>query len=101
MAWAETVLRYLQGLYYPESGRGYAFFSSLGPGITSLAGVGVIAGMWRRINCHEPRCWRVGRYHIGGGQFTVCARHHPGGRPQHHHITAAHHNHQQERRQAQ
>jgi hypothetical protein len=31
----------------------------------------------RKYNCHEPGCWRVGKYPAAGGQVFVCYQHHP------------------------
>jgi hypothetical protein len=58
---------------------------------------GLISGLvlaWRHVNCHTPRCPRVGRYPVAGGAFRCCGRHHPGwdgDHPPPGHITAAHH----------
>jgi hypothetical protein len=48
---------------------------------------------WRHINCHEPGCWRVGRYALAGGEFKVCGHHHPdwdGSTPSHEHLVERH-----------
>ena len=31
----------------------------------------------RKHNCHQPWCWRVGRYPVEGTEFVVCRHHHP------------------------
>lgn len=62
-------------LWWPESGPGYALGSSW---------MGVNMGMftiwftlWRRHNCHEPRCLRTGRHVLDsdGHQQLYCHRH--------------------------
>jgi hypothetical protein len=40
----------------------------------------------RRHNCHEPRCWRVGRVHVDDKGTLSCFRHHPEGKPERGHI---------------
>jgi hypothetical protein len=70
--------------FWPETGIGYAFFSCFA-GSLSIVGL-----LWHRFNCHEPRCLRIGRYHVAGGEYVVCARHHPDGKPTRERIHAAH-----------
>jgi len=33
--------------------------------------------LFRKYNCHEPGCWRIGNHPAAGGQFNLCYRHHP------------------------
>lgn len=52
----------------------YLFYSGL---FTVLVFAG---GQWaniRRHNCHEPRCWRIGRFPVEGTPWSACHRHHP------------------------
>lgn len=62
--------------------RSYGFWSGFGsvyPYVLLTMG-GLFAGLavaLRRINCHEPGCWRMGRYHLAGGEFVVCGKHNP------------------------
>lgn len=87
-----------------ESGPFYGFFSGFGSdlgeyAILTAVGHGVYLH-WQAINCHNPGCWRVGKYPIAGGQYKVCARCHPDGKPERHHILAAHRAHQERMRRA-
>jgi len=57
-----------------DGGPVYAFYSGL---FVVLVFAG---GQWasvRRHNCHEPRCWRVGRFPVEGTGYVTCRRHHP------------------------
>jgi hypothetical protein len=56
----------------------YLFYSGLFGVLVFAAGQAVNA--WanlRRHNCHEPRCWRVGRFPVEGTAWSACHRHHP------------------------
>lgn len=55
-------------------------------GPTYLAWSGVIGDLpmfggalilYRRYNCHEPGCHRIGLHHIHGTPLVVCRKHHP------------------------
>ena len=76
----------------------YDFVSGVGPMLLVLLGY---AGVIRRINCHQQRCWRIGRYHVAGGQYTVCRKHHPDDAIRNglraHHIRIAHEAHTRQR----
>ena len=58
----------------PGSPPNYNFFSGAGSDISELAIVGAVAGGYRKHNCHEPGCWRIGRHVVNGTPF--CDRHH-------------------------
>lgn len=32
-------------------------------------------------NCHEPWCWRIGRFPIGDTAWRKCRKHHPDDNP--------------------
>jgi hypothetical protein len=64
-------------------------FASILERLVELAVIAFI--LLRRHTCHAARCWRIGRYHVAGGSFVVCGRHHPEGRPDYARIIAAHH----------
>lgn len=54
------------------SGSWYLFWS----GIFGDAGyIGVPLILLRRYNCHQPRCWRLGKH--PHGNYTYCRVHHP------------------------
>lgn len=90
---------WLQHFFGFNSGGGnsshYLFWSGAGSDISELALLGALLGAWHHVNCHDPGCWRIARYPVAGGQFKVCARHHPDGKPRRHHIHAAHRAHQE------
>lgn len=56
------------------SGRWYGFWSGAGSDIGELALIGAVLGMFRKHNCHQRRCWRVGRHIVNGTPW--CNRHH-------------------------
>lgn len=69
------IAHFVQSLYYPESGRGYAFFSSLG---YQIFGLPILALIYlRRNNCHQKGCPWIGRYPaVEGNGWHYCRRHH-------------------------
>lgn len=71
MSW----LGHLAGLD-DASGAWYLFWSGIG-GKLDLLGVFVVVA--RRHNCHERRCWRVGRHTVtrDGVTYPYCLRHIP------------------------
>lgn len=86
-------LFYAPTLWHPLSGNGYQFWSGIA-GATGIFAVFVIA--YKRINCHEPWCWRIGRHHVEGTPYVTCHKHHPGldgGKIKSGHIHAAHRKH--------
>ena len=50
------------------NGRPYLFYSGIGGDLIYLSAVSVLL---RHVNCHETRCWRPARHHMGG----YCRRH--------------------------
>ena len=83
-----------------EPGPYYAFWSGFGSDLAEFAIIGTIATgvyhLFRRYNCHEPRCWRVGNHPAAGGQFNLCYKHHPdfmGRHPTHELIERLHREH--------
>lgn len=80
----------VEWMWWPESGHGYAFMSSVA-GATGFFAIGVI--LYRRMNCHESGCWRLGKHHVEGTPYVTCHKHHPtlpGDRVKTGHIHAAH-----------
>ena len=64
-------------------------FAGFGTGLYQLV---------KKVNCHEPSCWRVGTHPAAGGQFMLCYRHHPdymGKKPTHELIHRLHAEHQE------
>jgi hypothetical protein len=83
-----------------EPGPYYAFWSGFGSdlaefGILGAAGA-AIYHLFKRWNCHEPGCWRIGTHPAAGGQFNLCYHHHPdfmGRKPTHEVIERMHREH--------
>jgi hypothetical protein len=83
-----------------ESGPYYGFWSGFGSDIAEFGVLGAIAAaiyqLFRKYNCHEPGCWRVGTHSAAGGQFNLCYHHHPdfnGKKPTHDLIVRMHEQH--------
>ena len=83
-----------------ESGPYYGFWSGFGSDIAEFGILGAIGAgiyqLFRKYNCHEPGCWRVGTHPAAGGQFLLCYRHHPdfrGTKPTHDLIVRLHRDH--------
>lgn len=77
-----------------EAGPYYGFWSGFGSDIGEVTIIGGMAAVYRRHNCHEPWCWRIGRHPVEGTPFSACRRHHPAlknGKPRRGHMTAAWH----------
>ena len=61
-----------------DGGAWYNFYSGIFG--VPVFGAGLLTTAWvtaRRHNCHEPRCWRVGRFPVEGTAWSACRRHHP------------------------
>jgi hypothetical protein len=61
--------------------------------VTIISLLTLAAGGYRKINCHEPWCWRIGRHRVDGTPYIVCHKHHPGlpgSKVKRGHIQAAH-----------
>ena len=59
-----------------ESGPYYGFFSGFGSDLSELALLGAVAAGYRKINCRQPRCLRIGHYPDSRG-VKWCGMHHP------------------------
>jgi hypothetical protein len=69
----------------------YSAWSGSVPAIVSIVGMStIITGLWHSVNCHVDRCMRVGRYHVAGGAFRVCRRHHPADEVRHGNVSHSH-----------
>jgi len=83
-----------------EPGPYYGFWSGFGSdieefGILGAVGAGIYQ-LFKKYNCHEPGCWRIGQHPAAGGQFLLCYRHHPdyqGKKPTHEIIQRLHREH--------
>jgi hypothetical protein len=61
-----------------EPGPYYGFWSGFGSDLGEVALLGAVLGAYRKHNCHEPRCWRMGRHIVDGTPW--CNRHHQAAR---------------------
>ena len=62
---------------HSQHGNGYQWSSGPGANFGEVTVIGVAYGAFRRVNCHQHRCWRIGRHHVDGSPYVVCGRHHP------------------------
>jgi hypothetical protein len=83
-----------------ESGPYYGFWSGFGSDLEEFGILGAIGAaiysLFKKYNCHEPGCWRIGNHPAAGGQFHLCYRHHPdfqGKKPTHDLIQRLHREH--------
>jgi hypothetical protein len=83
-----------------ETGVYYGFWSGFGSDLEEFGILGAIAAaiysLFKKYNCHEPGCWRIGNHPAAGGQFHLCYRHHPdfqGKKPNHELIERLHREH--------
>jgi hypothetical protein len=56
------------------SGRWYGFWSGAGGDIGQITLIAAVLGAFRKHNCHQRRCWRIGRHLVDGTPW--CDRHH-------------------------
>lgn len=66
------------------------FGSDLGEYVIVSSLAGGIAMSARKHNCHVHGCPWIGRYHLAGGQYVVCRKHHPDAAIRDRHLTHAH-----------
>lgn len=59
-----------------EPGKTYGFWSGFG-GTLLFSAICLFPVWWYHNNCHQHRCWRVGRHPVEGTGITTCRRHHP------------------------
>lgn len=99
--WLHTLL---VGTWYPESGRGYAFFSSGGGPLFLLSQLALLVTMaagliawYRRNECHVDSCRRIAHRQAAGTDpqgrplaLHLCRRHHPAPAPTHLQVIEAH-----------
>ena len=57
------------------NGRWYAFWSGFA---ADLPLFGIVGTLYRKHNCHQPWCWRLGRHVVDGTPW--CNRHHQAAR---------------------
>jgi hypothetical protein len=75
------------------TGAAYSFWSGAGSDWGQVTVLGGAVLLYRKHNCHERRCWRIGKHPIDGSPYIVCRKHHPdvpNKGATHEHIVAAH-----------
>lgn len=60
-----------------SNSRAYDFWSGFGSDIGEATLIVAVAGAWRHVNCHTPRCWRLGKHPAADGIYKLCRHHHP------------------------
>lgn len=72
--------RFAFGDYPVPSGTPWTYQLESGfiPALTVLSLASLLAGAWHHVNCHETRCWRIGRHKVDGTPW--CNRHQDKGR---------------------
>jgi hypothetical protein len=43
--------------------------------LTVFGEVAVLGGLYKRFNCSNPRCWRLGRHPVKGTKYRTCHPH--------------------------
>lgn len=63
--------------WHPLVGPGYQFWSGIEGSIPQIAGLGLLAGLLKHLNCDSPRCYRYGPHRTADGHHKLCRIHHP------------------------
>jgi hypothetical protein len=58
----------------PQTPWTYQLYSGFLPALTVFSLLSLLVGAWHHVNCHQDRCWRVGRHKVDGTPW--CNRHH-------------------------
>jgi hypothetical protein len=58
----------------------YQLLSGFIPALTAFSLVTLIAGAWHHVNCHQPKCLRIGKHKVSGTPW--CGKHHLEARPE-------------------
>jgi hypothetical protein len=43
--------------------------------LTSITVFGFLISLYRRFNCSQKKCWRIGRHKVDGTTYHTCAKH--------------------------
>jgi hypothetical protein len=43
--------------------------------LTSITVLGAVIGLYKRFNCSQKGCWRIGRHQVDGTTYHTCLRH--------------------------
>lgn len=52
----------------------YNFWSGSGSDLSEITLLGIAAGWWHKVNCHQEGCIRIGKHTVDGTPW--CSRHH-------------------------
>jgi hypothetical protein len=55
---------------------GYWYLSWSG-WVGCLIYLGIFATLYKKLNCHQTGCYRIGLHKVGNGTLIVCKKHHP------------------------
>lgn len=55
----------------------YQLWSGFIPALTVLTLIAGVIQLYRRHNCAQHRCWRIGRHPAANGTLITCRKHHP------------------------
>lgn len=61
-----------------EAGPYYGFWSGFGSDLGEVTLIAAVLGGYRKHNCHQRRCWRIGRHTVDGSPW--CDKHHQAAR---------------------
>jgi hypothetical protein len=62
------------GWFWNPTGHWVIFWSGFGSCLTEFAIIGIV---YRKLNCHQDGCRRIGLHKVEGTPYIVCRRHHP------------------------
>lgn len=60
-----------------EGGAWYGFWSGFGGAMPDILILTALLAWWKHKNCHQHRCWRIGRHPVGATGLVTCRKHHP------------------------
>jgi hypothetical protein len=43
--------------------------------LTSITVLGLVVGAWKKLNCVDKGCWRIGRHPVEGTTYHTCKHH--------------------------
>jgi hypothetical protein len=73
MNWGHDILVILGG----QAGTWNLLWGGFLSCISEFAILGSLAAAYRKINCHEKGCLRIGHHTVDGTPYKVCRKHHP------------------------
>lgn len=77
MTWLWHLLGFDYGLPYGHVGW-YNMWSGFGSDVGEVVIIGGLIQMFRKHNCHQQGCWRIGKHQVDGSPW--CSRHHEAAR---------------------